>query len=973
MTEGADRDEPELASAFLERLRRRGAASDRYERKDEVGRGGQGTVLRVWDVDLHRELAMKVLLGDAEAEGDGTPITDTRSFGRFLDEAQVTGQLDHPGIVPVHELGVDHEGRLFFTMKLVKGRTLQEVFALAAEGKEDWTRTRVLGVLLKVCEAMAYAHHKGVVHRDLKPGNVMVGRFGEVFVMDWGLARVLSRVETRDARLGARPASLDVVTDRRRLSAGAIDSPLVTLDGEVVGTPVYMAPEQARGQLDLIGPQTDVYAVGAMLYHLLAGHMPYVTPGEAVDTYAVWYRVQNGPPEPLERRAREASPELIAICEKAMAREIEQRYADMGGLAADLRAFLENRVVSAHRVGPVVELRKWTERNRGLAAALVAGVLVLLAGLGVSLWQKSVADRNADLATEREREATLQSDRARTSQELAETRAREADEAALRASTVSGFLTRMLSSANPRNSLRHDLLVSDLVDEAAQRLDAGEIGGDPWTEYVMRTTLADSYQGIGLYEESERQYRLAAEILAVHPVDDPTVAITLDLNLADTLEVRGRLTESEALSRKALAAIHEARIEKSLLHARALQMLARTRYTLGSTDEAVELQRSALAIGVELDDSDASMARLHRGLAFYLKEKGLVQEALDEVQQAMEVLDSRQDMPQDLSAALRTRADLYQKEHRWNAAQADLERALQVIEQVFGEESSEAADIRIDLAVFAQSQGQLEAAETHARRALETRRRLLGEHRDTATALAVMGSILAQGGERDEAEELLQESLEMRRKVLPPDSAAIGDSLRRLGSVARDRGDRAEAERDFREALDNWGRNLPADHPDLASLRFDLGNLLGGEGRSDEARECLEACLRTREALFGPTAGPTNEARDALINLLLGDHDWTEAEERIRAILPEYERTLRSGHPVIAYTGAQLGVALVGQGRYEEAEPLLLAGWKAIGEDSRYWAVNKLLILDGLIALATALEDEEGAREWSAKAAALRK
>src|SRR5262245_47103511 len=201
MSEGpADPEAP--FSDVLERLLRRSSAFTRYEIESEVARGGMGAILRVRDVDLRRVLAMKVVLnrGDvADASPEATRAR-TRLLGRFLDEAQVTGQLDHPGIVPVHELGLDREGRVYFTMRLVAGRDLEKIFELVRAGQEGWSTTRAVGALLKVCEAVAYAHSKGVVHRDLKPANVMVGRFGEVYVMDWGLARVLDGGEARDVR-----------------------------------------------------------------------------------------------------------------------------------------------------------------------------------------------------------------------------------------------------------------------------------------------------------------------------------------------------------------------------------------------------------------------------------------------------------------------------------------------------------------------------------------------------------------------------------------------------------------------------------------------------------------------------------------------------------------------------------------------------------------------------------------------------
>jgi serine/threonine protein kinase/formylglycine-generating enzyme required for sulfatase activity len=389
----------DLTSEILQRLSSRPGGFGRYRLQEEIAKGGQGVVLRVWDEDLHRHLAMKVLLGKSEVvPGDQTPPVDSRSLGRFLEEAQVTGQLDHPGIVPIHELGLDAGGRVYFTMKLVKGRTLKEIFELVARGREGWTRTRALSVLLKVCEAMAYAHHKGVVHRDLKPANVMVGRFGEVFVMDWGLARVLGRADPIDLRIVPHGDSEVLRTLR---AEGDSDSPLVTMDGHVVGTPAYMSPEQAHGRMNEVGPPSDVYAAGAMLYHLLAGHPPYVKLGLTIPSHVIWYRVQEGPPEPLATQAPDAPPELVAICEKAMARGWHARYRDMGELAADLTAYLEQRVVHAYEGGPLAEMKKWIQRNRPLAAALGMAAGLLVTGL-LALALKARSDRNAALAKERE-------------------------------------------------------------------------------------------------------------------------------------------------------------------------------------------------------------------------------------------------------------------------------------------------------------------------------------------------------------------------------------------------------------------------------------------------------------------------------------------------------------------------------------------------------------------------------------------
>ena len=400
----------DFADAVMRRLSEHGGASTRYKLKGEVGRGGMGAVLRVWDEDLRRHLAMKVILGDAQPEPSGdTPQPSSQFLARFLEEAQVTGQLDHPGIVPVHELGLDPEGRVYFTMKLVKGQTFKDVIELAVADQEGWSRVRALEVVLKVCDAMAYAHEKGVIHRDLKPANVMVGRFGAVFVMDWGLARILGREDKKDIRIReVSPPTSSLRSDRKDQGSGDLDSPLLTMDGDVVGTPAYMSPEQARGELEELGPQTDVYAVGAMLYHLLSGRMPYVQPGMNVGNYAIWRWVCEGSPQPLHELASDLPAELVAICEKAMARDRGQRYADMGALAEDLRAFLEGRVVQAYETGAWAEARKWVRRNKPLAAALAAAAVLLVAGLGTALVLRQQAVDNFELAKENEEAAKEQ-------------------------------------------------------------------------------------------------------------------------------------------------------------------------------------------------------------------------------------------------------------------------------------------------------------------------------------------------------------------------------------------------------------------------------------------------------------------------------------------------------------------------------------------------------------------------------------
>jgi formylglycine-generating enzyme required for sulfatase activity/serine/threonine protein kinase len=435
----------DFTEALLGRLSGRGPSSGRYHLKGEVAHGGMGAVLRVWDEDLRRHLAMKVLLGRGGAARTGdTPPVDKRHLARFLEEAQVTGQLDHPGIVPVHELGLDADGRVFFTMKLVKGKTLAAVFDELAAGEGGWSETRVLGLLLKVCEAMSYAHAKGVIHRDLKPANVMVGRFGEVYVMDWGLAKILGREDERDLRIRSQASSGDVLSDRSDHAELVTDSPLYTMDGDVVGTPAYMPPEQAAGRVADMGPASDVYALGAMLYHLLARRMPYVpsdASGGPVSPYTLLMQVQEGPPPPLHELAPDAPAELVAISAKAMARESGERYADMRALAADLSAYVEGRVVHAYETGAWAEARKWVRRNKPLAAALAAAVVLAVLGAGSVAYvqaegrkaaqeQQRIAEANAARADEQAEVAREEAARADAEARIAQANERVATERA---------------------------------------------------------------------------------------------------------------------------------------------------------------------------------------------------------------------------------------------------------------------------------------------------------------------------------------------------------------------------------------------------------------------------------------------------------------------------------------------------------------------------------------------------------------
>ena len=241
---------PAAATQMLTTLR----SASKYQIGGIVAKGGMGAILDAKESSLDRVVAMKVMLNNRSPE----------ALARFLTEAKVTGQLEHPNIVPVHELGVDEKQQTFYTMKFVRGTTLRQVLEKLAKGDADTVKkyplAHLLTILQKVCDAMAFAHSKGVIHRDLKPENIMLGDFGEVLVMDWGLAKVLGEIEIEVSASGeAKFVPSETSTGTQN-----------TLAGAVLGTLAYMAPEQAAGQVEQMDARTDIYALGGILYHILA-------------------------------------------------------------------------------------------------------------------------------------------------------------------------------------------------------------------------------------------------------------------------------------------------------------------------------------------------------------------------------------------------------------------------------------------------------------------------------------------------------------------------------------------------------------------------------------------------------------------------------------------------------------------------------------------------------------------------------
>jgi serine/threonine-protein kinase len=784
--------------------------------------GGLGQVSVARDQELNRDVALKEIKAEYADQA--------AARARFLAEAEVTGGLEHPGVVPVYGLGRFDDGRPFYAMRFVQGDSLLE--AISRFHAADWKhkpgeRALALRGLLRrfvdVCNAVAYAHSRGVLHRDVKPANVLLGPYGETLLVDWGLAKALKPEEGKTVA----PEGL------LRPSSGAV----ATQAGAVVGTPGYMAPEQAEAKA--VGPAADVYGLGATLYHLLAGQAPFGGP----DVVDVLMRVVQGQCRPARAVTALVPAALSAICQKAMALAPQERYGSAKELAADVERWLADEPVLAYREPWQARLARWARRHRLLVASVAVLVLSAVLALTVGI-----------VAVNREQQRTKGALAAESVALAAESQARQRTREALDEMS-SQVIEDWLSRRGQLEPAQRAFLEKALAYYEAFAAESGHSKEASQSVADAHVRVGNIRRRLGQHKEAEMTYRRALELGTTLAAEFPTesqlrqLLATTHHNLGNLLSQTGRLKEAEAAYCDALA------IQKPLAAdcpgmpqyrhelARTTGNLAFLLKTTGHPQEAETAYRDVLDIYKGLTADFTSVPEYRRGLGLiyvhlggYLADMARPKEAEAAYREAVAVYKRLAD---DFPAEPRYRAELANCYINLGFLLSNMDRAREAQAAYLGA-----------LAILKPLAADFPAMPDY-------RQQLAGAHNS-------LGLLLAQTGRGPEAEAAYHDALAIRKRLasdfpgVPQYRQYLAQTHNNLGNLRRDMGRMAEAETACREALEIRKR-LAAEVPTVPDYQNELADTLNhlaalARGRKDyaSARQLLEEAR--------PHVGPALEA-----------------------------------------------------------------------------------------------------------------
>jgi len=735
-----------------------------------LGEGGMGVVYEAEQENPRRTVALKVVRA-----GLGSP----ELLRRFEHEAQILGRLQHPGIAQVYEAGTADLGLgpvPYFAMELVRGQALDHFVSarkLATDARVE--------LLARICDAVEHAHRNGVVHRDLKPGNILVDEHGQPKVLDFGIAR-------------ATDSDLRATTQ--------------TEVGSILGTLPYMSPEQASGDPAAMDTRSDVYALGVILYELLAGRLPHdLSRSHVVEALRI---IREDEAPSLGTLARVYRGDLETIAAKALEKDKERRYGSAAELAADLRRHLASEPIVARPASTFYQLSKFARRNRVLVGGIVAVLLASLAGTVVST------------------RLYLRAERARV----------EAGAQAEIADAVNRFLNEdLLASVDPRNTADREIRMRAVLDEASTRLD-GRFVGQPLVEATLRTTIGTTYVNLGLADAAEPHLVRALELLRTTRGERHRATLAAADAVAGLREVQGRIEEAERLHRELFV------LESEELGAGAVETL-RTRGRLatiltdsGRMEEAEPELRAVLAGRREtLGAAHEETLEAAGALAVFLADSSRFQEAEPLYKETLALAREHLGPEHPLTLAQQSSQGwMYVLMRRNSEAEELLKATIEVSRRVLGDAHVETLTAVNNLAAAYARSGRVEEAEPLYRLDFEISTRSLGpEHPDTLVSATNLGTTWMKLARFEEAAKLLAGTVEHSRAVLEPGHYGTAFTLCALGEslIGLERFEEAEAA--LLEAHAMLRAYFGADSPNLDQSRAALVRLYELTFRDDEA------------------------------------------------------------------------------------------------------------------------------------------
>jgi serine/threonine protein kinase len=827
-----------------------------------VGEGGMGAVYEAEQEKPHRTVALKVV----------KPVRASAELVRRFDmEAQALGRLQHPGIARIYEAGTADTGsgpQPYFAMEYILGKPLGEY----AESHRLNTRHR-LELMSRISEAVHHAHQRGIIHRDLKPGNILVDETGQPKILDFGVARV---------------------TDSDAQATRQTDM------GQLVGTLAYMSPEQVSGDPLELDTRSDVYALGVILYELLAGRLPYKTGGQLHEVVRV---IQDEEPASLGAVDRMYRGDVETIAAKALEKDKGRRYASAAGLAGDIRRYLRDEPIIARPPSAAYQLRKFTKRNKALVAGVAAVFVVLVAGVIVSVSLTARANREA--ATAKAVSEFLQNDL------LAQASA--------------------YSQANPQTKPDPDLKVRTALDRAAAKI-AGKFNKQPLVEASIRFTIGETYWDLGLFSEAQTQMERAADLRrSVLGERHPDTLRTMD-RLAVTYYNQGKYGPAELIAVKVLEARRRLFGEDHPDTLTSMHVLADI-YRFQRKDALAEsllvraLEGQRRVKGQEHPDTLDSM----QSLAAVYRYRGKAAQAEPLLRRCLEIRGRVQgeEHPDTLSSAYDFalfNSDL----GRYKEAETITARVLEVQHRTLGAEHPFTLASMRELAVIYRREGKYEQSESLLAKALADASRVMGADSAFAYSItAALGAVYLEEGKYAQAEVVLTPTLAGRRRLFGEENPQTLLALSLMVELHRGRREYAAAEALLGKLLDARRRVQGAEHPHTLAIKNEFGTLYLALSKNAQAEAMFIEALSGRRRVLSNEHPDTLASLRGLAESCLRQGKYDQAAKAAREALQAYEKVWPENWRRY-HTQSLLGAILTGERRFDAAEPLLLSGYQGL-------------------------------------------